>query len=56
MPERVTVSNRSEKSAEVVVVGVGGRGGTTESTKDRTRRSVRGREYVKGHASDVNAN
>jgi hypothetical protein len=46
---------RSEKSAEVVVVRVGGRRGWAKRAKDRTRVSDRGHADVKGHASDAGA-
>jgi hypothetical protein len=53
MPERATMSNRSEESAEVVVVLGETQQGRRPTAKDRTRRNVQGREYAKGHASDV---
>jgi hypothetical protein len=48
MPERVTASSRSEKSAEVVVGG-------DLLPKDRTRRSGHGRDDAVGKASDARA-
>jgi hypothetical protein len=46
MAERATVTSRSEKSAEAVLVGM-------KPMKGRTRRSVRRQDDAKGMASDV---
>jgi hypothetical protein len=40
MPERATMSNRGEESAEVVVVVDEAPMGRSSKTKDRTKRSV----------------
>jgi hypothetical protein len=53
VPERATVSNWSEKSAEVVVAGRQSRRGEDLPTKDRTRRRVRGHVDAASIASDA---